>query len=64
MTTTSPRLHTGLRSFTQLAGMAEPVTGALTTEAVRDLTRRAGRLDVVRAVGQVRACACSMHPYE
>ncbi len=45
---------TGLRSFTQLAGMAEPATGALTAEAVRDLTRRAGRLDVVRAVGQVR----------
>ncbi len=43
----------GLRSFTQLASMAEPATGSLRQDAVRDLARRASQLDLARAVGQV-----------
>ncbi|EFJ43872.1 hypothetical protein VOLCADRAFT_121374 [Volvox carteri f. nagariensis] len=46
-------LSAGLHSFSQLAGVVEPETGNLTLEAVHDLTRRASRLDVVRAAGQV-----------
>ncbi|KXZ56331.1 hypothetical protein GPECTOR_1g292 [Gonium pectorale] len=43
----------GLRSFTQIAHIVEPNTGNLTVETVRDLTRRASQLDMVRTVGQM-----------